>query len=278
MAVTSHTPSRLAALPGVIFIVYALLCLALALWLGNRIAPVTDGAATAAAWVEPAPVDFKSISLHKARKQAFYDYFMPLIEHHNARALERRKQVLALQKALQEEGALSERQLQKLNRLAERYRIKRDIAPARQIELLLPKVDVIPPSMVLAQAAVESAWGTSRFAREANNFFGQWCYEPGCGLVPVKRRSGDNHEVARFESPSDAVDSYFRNINSHAAYAPVRAIRAQRRQTGGQLSGDHLIEGLHSYSTRRGGYIRELRTVMQGNNMSRFDQGLTTEF
>jgi Bax protein len=276
MAVVSHTPTRLAALPGVIFIAYALLCLALALWLGNRIAPGA-GTAVTAEWVEPAAIDFKSISLHKARKQAFFDYFMPLIERHNQRTLQRRQQVLELQAALQE-GELSERQLQKLNRLAERYRIKRDIAPARQIELLLPKVDVIPPSMVLAQAAVESAWGTSRFAREANNFFGQWCYEPGCGLVPVKRRSGDNHEVARFESPSDAVDSYFRNINSHSAYAPVRAIRAKQRQQGGQFSGDHLIEGLHSYSTRRGGYIRELRTVMQGNNMGRFDQGFNTEF
>lgn len=268
--------SIVSALPGIVFIAYALFCLGLALWLAAHTGRGLSSLAVTPAWEEPEPVDFRAISLASERKKAFFNYFLPLIEYQNQQVLKRRQQVLELQAALKQ-GELNARQLEQLNNLAQRYKIKRDIDPARQVALLLPKVDVIPPSMVLAQAATESAWGTSRFAREANNFFGQWCFSPGCGVVPAKRRPGDTHEVARFESALDAVDAYFRNINAHSAYADVRAIRMKLRQQGAALQGDQLIEGLHSYSTRRGGYIRELRGLMHGNGLSRFDQTLNTD-
>ncbi|MFM9673737.1 glucosaminidase domain-containing protein, partial [Streptomyces galilaeus] len=81
----------------------------------------------------------------------------------------------------------------------------------------LRRVDIIPKELALMQAANESAWGTSRFARIGLNFFGQWCYSQGCGMIPNRRNSGAAHEVAAFKSVRDAVSSYFKNINTHAA-------------------------------------------------------------
>ena len=76
-----------------------------------------------------------------------------------------------------------------------------DVANDVSWPLLLNRVDVIPPSLALAQGANESAWGTSRFSKEGNNYFGQWCFKLGCGLVPRQRDSGAQHEVAKFDSP-----------------------------------------------------------------------------
>mgnify|MGYP002064425563 CR=1 FL=1 len=91
------------------------------------------------------------------------------------------------------------------------------------------RVDTVPIRLALAQAAKESGWGTSRFARKGNNFFGQWCYDEGCGLVPRARGEGRSHEVRAFDSPGDSVASYLRNINTHHGYRELRHARAGLR-------------------------------------------------
>jgi Bax protein len=134
-------------------------------------------------------------------------------------------------------------------------------------EVLLLHLDQIPASMVLAQAAMESAWGTSRFVRGGYNFFGQWCYREGCGMVPSERPQGASHEVKTFDDPRQAVYAYFRNINSHPAYKQVRKIRAQARQAGEAPSGLAMIAGLQQYSQRGQAYINELRSVIRFNDL-----------
>lgn len=214
--------------------------------------------------VEPIP-DF---SLHHNvddKKQAFFDYLMPMIEQVNDEVLADRHSIEAMQ------APFSEQQQQQLAQLAKRYRV-RSSDPQIQQQKLLIRLLPIPPSLVLAQAANESAWGTSRFATEGNNLFGQWCFRSGCGLVPQDRPEGDQHEVAVFDSPLDSVRSYVRNLNSHPQYQLLRKLRAEQWQQQGYAYGTTLAAGLLGYSERREEYVQEIRNMISYNRLSQFDQ------
>ena len=123
----------------------------------------------------------------------------------------------------------------------------------------------------LTQAAMESAWGTSRFAREGNNLFGQWCYQPGCGIVPKRRREGQVHEVASFDVVDAAVASYLRNINSHRAYADLRAARADLRAANQPVTGNAMANHLLRYSERGLDYVEEIQSMIRVNKLAVLD-------
>ncbi|MEX0914821.1 MAG: glucosaminidase domain-containing protein, partial [Wenzhouxiangellaceae bacterium] len=133
------------------------------------------------------------------------------------------------------------------------------------VAMLERRVDAVPVSLALVQAATESGWGRSRFAVEGNNLFGHWCYRRGCGLVPERRNTGAAHEVAAFDSVSASVRRYLHNLNTHAAYAPLRAIRARLRDNGESPSAMALADGLTRYSERREEYVDEIKTVIRVN-------------
>lgn len=212
--------------------------------------------------------DFASIEQTPERKKAFVDLLLPMIEQKNNYILKNRNSLFKMKQHIAEGKPLTEKQEAKLEQLRERYHVTHETYPetARAIEILLLRADIIPTSMVLAQAAIESGWGTSRFAVEAHNLFGQWCYKPGCGLVPERRPANATHEVQRFESVEASVDAYYRNINTHNAYREFRQLRANQRLEEGQLTGTDLIEGLGRYSGRGPVYINELRTVILVND------------
>jgi Bax protein len=157
--------------------------------------------------------------------------------------------------------------------LADEFWVDVDDKSFKQIvgELLL-KIDEVPPSLVVAQAINESGWGRSRFAREANNLFGMWCYTPGCGLVPERRRANDKHEVKRYASIQDSVDEYLRNINRNKAYIELRALRAEQRQRMQPLSGEYLVQGLHRYSSIGAEYVNRIRSIILSRQLDRLDQ------
>ena len=117
----------------------------------------------------------------------------------------------------------------------------------------------------LLQAAIESAWGTSRFAREGNNLFGQWCFSPGCGIVPDERPIGEGYEVASFETVLESVASYMRNLNTGWAYRELREIREQMRLDGRQPDPAEFADGLLSYSERGPVYIEVIRSMLRHN-------------
>ena len=152
-------------------------------------------------------------------------------------------------------------------RLAKQYRIKLKVTDQGFFSRLLSRVDSLPESLVLAQAANESAWGTSRFARQGNNLFGQWCFKPGCGLVPQARDDEAFHEVAKFSSVQGSINAYFANLNSHPAYEPVREIRGCLRQQQARVTGVALAEGLEQYSSRGYAYIDELQAMIRFNQL-----------
>ncbi len=213
--------------------------------------------------------DFSHYTQVKEKKSAFFDYILPLVKHSNQLVIEDRKQLELL---AAEVGELSFFQRRTLIELAEDYYVDRENRSDFQvIEQLRLRVDPVPPSLALAQAAIESAWGTSRFAVQGNNLFGQWCYKKGCGLVPLRRNSGTQHEVAKFDTVSESVGSYIRNINTHRAYQDLRVSRAQLRTDRGSVSGHQLAENLLEYSELREKYVHEVQAVIRINKLARYD-------
>tara|TARA_B110000967_G_scaffold108795_1_gene111490 strand:- start:637 stop:1371 length:735 start_codon:yes stop_codon:yes gene_type:complete len=213
--------------------------------------------------------DFSHYTQVKEKKSAFFDYILPLVKHSNQLVIEDRKQLELL---AAEVGELSFFQRRTLIELAEDYYVDRENRSDLQvIEQLRLRVDPVPPSLALAQAAIESAWGTSRFAVQGNNLFGQWCYKKGCGLVPLRRNSGTQHEVAKFDTVSESVGSYIRNINTHRAYQDLRVSRAQLRTELGSASGHQLAENLLEYSELREKYVHEVQAVIRINKLARYD-------
>jgi Bax protein len=218
--------------------------------------------------------DFGSIQNVDIKKQQFFDYLQDYIVGENEVIAAVRAQLTAYADIANNGIAFSGRERDWVLELAENYRIESGQSSDRDIvnELML-RVDVIPVSLVLAQAANESAWGTSRFTLEGNNVFGQWCYEEGCGIVPARRRDGDNHEVKSFESVESSVKAYFININSHPSYGYLRELRAQMRDRGQQLNPMILALGLGRYSERGDHYIDEVQNIIIQNELRLRDSG-----
>lgn len=213
--------------------------------------------------LDPPPPDFKAIRDTAARKEAFFNFMLPLVEQENQRLLDLREQLQAIANRAASHK-LSHRERTQLAEWAQRYAVEEG-----PIEVMLDRLDrrinTIPTALALAQAASESAWGTSRFAREGNNYFGQWCFKEGCGLVPRNRRDGAFHEVTRFDSPRTSVAAYLHNINTHSAYHGLRLLRQQKTAAGEQISGYELAGKLTSYSERGAPYISELRSIIRVN-------------
>jgi Bax protein len=212
--------------------------------------------------------NFSQFTAVGEKKTAFFEFMLPLVEAENQRLSAQRKQLEIIK---QQTAALTTNQLKWLHRLAEEYRLSHSLDPQQLIHSLWLRVDQVPPSMALAQAANESAWGTSRFAKQGNNLFGQWCFTAGCGLIPQHRSEGKSHEVAKFSSPQASVTSYIHNLNSHSAYQEFRQIRASQRQQFNRLSGQQCVEGLLKYSSRGEEYIQELQAMIRVNKLHRYD-------
>lgn len=213
--------------------------------------------------------DFAAIDQTPERKTQFLGMLRPLIDEKNAKLLKSRERLLKIKAEWDASQTISGVNKRNLEKLREKFHVTYETYPedAKAIEILLLRVDAIPPAMVLAQAAVESGWGTSRFAEEAHNLFGQWCYKPGCGVVPSKRPAGAKHEVKKFNNVEESLTAYFNNINTHNAYRPWRQLRAQLRDTPTQFTGHTMVAELGKYSGRGSAYIHELRTVINSNNL-----------
>ncbi|CAC9478191.1 hypothetical protein [uncultured Gammaproteobacteria bacterium] len=199
--------------------------------------------------------NFDEIKDSNQRKNAFFTYLLPMVKKENNKI----KQVRSLIKNNQ----FNDMQIKKL---AKKYRIKHVDKNA-----LLNTIDTIPASLVLAQAAIESNWGNSRFSKHHNNYFGLWCFKPGCGVVPKDRNKGAKHEVMSFSSVNKSIEYYLLNLNRNHAYSLLRQIRAYKRQHNLKLTGVSLSEGLEKYSEIGYEYIELVQSIIRQNKLSRFD-------
>ncbi|MDX8413674.1 MAG: glucosaminidase domain-containing protein [Mariprofundales bacterium] len=203
--------------------------------------------------------DFSAIKGANNRKQRFLKWLQPIAQRENLRIIQQRKQLLKLQGR-----SLNQRDNRFLTKLANSYGLtKKHYSDRHFIALLLLRVDEVPTDLILAQAAIESAWGKSRFAREGNNLFGEWCFHQGCGMVPRQRSAGASHEVRFFHSPTLSVRAYLHNINTGKTYKLLRQLRHKERQLHQPLSGYELALGLRSYSERGMEYVRLIRHIIK---------------
>ncbi|MGD8175949.1 glucosaminidase domain-containing protein [Marinimicrobium sp. ARAG 43.8] len=250
-------------------------CLVLALYLAYHLPQPLEEVTEPEEPVVPRPAEltklpeFDKIETVPDRKQRFFATLMPMVEWRNHQLTRLRGDIEAMITQLDAGETLSGRQEAELERLRIHFRVTEDNYPDTReaLDVLMRRSDIIPPEMVLAQAAAESGWGTSRFAQEGNNLFGQWCYRRGCGLVPNSRPEGASHEVQKFSTVNEAVATYFRNINTNHAYREVRQIRAEQRALEEEPTGIAMVEGLHRYSSRGQAYIEELKELIRYNEL-----------
>ena len=204
-------------------------------------------------------------------KKDFVKTLLPLISYQNQNILLERSKLEELRASLIDHNTLSNTDLKFLNKISQKYRIK--TADKHKYDLvneLLNRVDIIPNSIVLAQAANESGWGSSRFAREFNALFGEYTYNYSDGVVPLLREEGEKHLVKTFTSVDKSVQSYFNNLNSHYAYEDFRKVREMMREKNNFSNIKLLVEELDSYAADIN-YITTINAIIDANKLDQFD-------
>ena len=219
-------------------------------------------------YVENIPEDISHAVSTRIKKQTFFMALLPMVLMANEEVRKERAEAIDLLQRFTNK-ALNKLDIQRLTDIAKRYGLKNTPPSSKTFTVeLLRRIDEIPPSLVLAQAANESAWGTSRFAQQAKNLFGEWTFIPGSGIVPKGRPDGATYEVRRFDSLHSSIRSYMNNLNSHRAYRYFRTIRADMRNKGIPFDGLKLAEGLQKYSERGQDYVRDIQAIISYNALS----------
>ena len=217
------------------------------------------------------PEDLGDISSSHKRKSVFVRALLPMVLLANNEIRAERNLLEKIKRNLSLYQRISDSQQHALDTLAARYRVDMESTPPEQvIKKLEQRIDIVPADLALAQAANESAWGTSRFSRVANNLFGEWTFQQGQGIVPTGRPEGETYEIEKFNTVYDSVRSYLHNLNTHRAYRDFRLLRSEMRQAGDPLDGISLSEGLLRYSTRGEEYIKEIQVMIRHNKFFRY--------
>lgn len=216
----------------------------------------------------------------KKRKELFILSLLPHVVAANEKIAERRQGLLAILDKLERGHVMEGVEKLFVEESARCYEMVSssskwiDKDPKKLIKALLNRVDVVPPSLAVAQAASESAWGGSRFASEGNNLFGQWSFTPAKGIVPAQSTLDKKFGLAKYPTIAHSVDSYLKNINTFSAYSDFRDMRAQLRSKGEKLDAELLAQGLVNYSTRGEEYVKDIRKIIRQNDLSRFDDSV----
>ncbi len=212
----------------------------------------------------------------EVKKQLFFRLLLPAVLSANEMIIRDRNLAIELIGRRGTEEGLSVAESAWLRRLTRRYgltpnryaRPDSDALAALLTTYLLP----IPVSLVMAQAAEESGWGTSRFAAEGNALFGQWAWSGQRIRPALQREELGDYGIAAFAAPLQSIVAYMRNLNTHAAYAELRARRTELLQRSSYVSGWTLAETLTNYSERGQEYIDTLHTIMHFNNLAATDE------
>jgi len=210
---------------------------------------------------------FYNISNVNEKKKAFIKIMLPLIKSENNRILAQRKAVIAIFNNpfyLVDKNALKT-----LAIIAKEYKIK-DILNKKEF---LKRVDTIPISLVLAQAAIESGWGSSRFVKEANNIFGHWSFS-NRGLKPLSRYEEIEYEysIRIFPTLTHSIRAYMKNLNTNKAYEKFRENRFKHRINNKTFSGIEAAKDMQNYSQLREEYVKILQKIIK-KNFYQFEKG-----
>lgn len=214
--------------------------------------------------------DFSKINDVKEKKKQFFNTLYLLVKEENIHVLKLRQAIVLLQERPVEK-ATSEQRIW-INKVATHYKVNSEYGEENFFVDLLERVDAIPPSLALAQGAIESGWGSSRFARTGNNIFGQWCFSKGCGIVPSARDSDKTHEVAKFATVNLAVSAYIKNLNTNSSYTELRKTRAQLRKNKAEVTGVLLAKTLSKYSGEGEVYVNKISKFIGQNKLQEYTE------
>jgi len=205
------------------------------------------------------------------RKKDFINILLPIIIDQNQKIIFLRQRLLDSKKYLNQNNTLSQADLFFINDLATKYSVaKKNRHKIDIINDLLISIDIIPNSIVLAQAANESGWGSSRFATEYNALFGEYTYDVKAGIIPFEREEGKKHLVRYFKTIDKSVESYFININSHFAYDKFRKLRKIFRDRDSSFSVNLLVNKLDAYA-EDDDYVDTIISIIKDNKLTQYD-------
>ena len=225
---------------------------------------IRTGALVKPIYLSKLPKDLKKIKSTKTKKDTFIKIVMPLILDENNKILENRKKLFKI--LAKPNNTRGERLW--LKRRFEDYSIKND-----DITELKIRMDIVPVSIAIAQAAKESGWGTSRFALEGNAMFGQWTWGKK-GIAPLEREKDKGHKILKFPILRSSVQAYKNNLNTHKGYREFREKRAELRKKNKKISGLELVQYLHNYAATGSEYTKVLKKIIDQNQLTDFDSAV----
>ena len=207
------------------------------------------------------PRDLDELQSTKLKKETFIKIVLPLIVAENERILADREKL----KLLYKKKYTTDSEKQWIRQKLLEYKVKKG-----NLEELLVRMDIIPTSIALAQAAKESGWGTSRFALEGNAIFGQWTWS-GQGIAPLDRESNKNHKILKFPILRASVKAYQNNLNTHKSYSKFREKRRTLREKNKKIAGLQLTETLNNYAQTGSEYTKILNQIIKQNRLTDFE-------
>ncbi len=207
------------------------------------------------------PYELKEINSSKKRKELFIQIVLPLILEENNKILLDRKKLFTI---------LNKNNNSKSDDIWLNKKFKQYGVANKDIPTLKRRMDIIPVSMAIAQAAKETGWGTSRFALEGNALFGQWTYTDK-GIKPAAADAGTTHKVMMFNVLKSSVRAYARNLNTHKSYKKMRFVRAIQRDNFGKLNSIELVSYLDNYAETGKEYTVVLKQIIEQNELTDFD-------
>ncbi len=207
------------------------------------------------------PRDLDELQSTKLKKETFIKIVLPLIVAENERILDDRKKLLTLV----DKKFTTDLEKQWIRQKLLEYKVKKG-----NLKELLVRMDIIPTSIALAQAAKESGWGTSRFALEGNAIFGQWTWS-GQGIAPLDRESNKNHKILKFPILRASVKAYQNNLNTHKSYSKFRQKRSSLRDKNKNIKGLDLTETLNNYAQTGSEYTKILNQIIKQNRLMDFE-------
>ncbi len=207
------------------------------------------------------PRDLDNLQSVQLKKETFIKIVLPLIVAENEKILDDREKL----KTLIEKKFTTDTEKQWLRQKLLEYKVKKS-----DLEELMFRMDMIPVSIALAQAAKESGWGTSRFALEGNAIFGQWTWD-GQGIAPLKRDGDKKHKILKFPILRASVKAYKNNLNTHKSYSKFREKRNQLRKKNKSITGLALTDTLKNYAQTGSEYTKILNQIITQNRLSDFE-------
>ena len=214
--------------------------------------------------IEKETIKIDEIPISK-RKSDFILKMLPIVQEVNEKILSKRERIFLIEKRLKT-NSLSVLDADSLKRLFREYNVKNN-----DFKELKSRTDIIPISLTIAQAAIESGWGTSRFALKGNAFFGQKIVGSNeNGIKPIENKN-PLVKVRSFNTLKDSVYAYAKNLNTHNAYKKFRQVRREQRSLSQTLDGHNLAKTLKNYSELGKPYITKVQSIIKENNLERFD-------